>query len=540
MSLFKFYFWSSSVVAILALTACGGGSGSGNDNGGNDPVWTQGVFEDETEFENLCESPRSGADPFNANNPYPDQQGTLLDEMFYLRSWNNRTYLWYDEVQDQNPSLFSNPVEYFGVLKTNETTASGNPKDKFHFTYDTAEYNQLTQSGTSAGYGIDWAILRSSPPREIVIAFTEAGSPADNEGLARGARILEVDGVDAVNNNTQAGVDVLNAALFPSEVGVSHTFTVLDLGSNQERTVTLTTESVSSDSVLLTQSIDTPTGKVGYIVFNTFNSIAEEQLVNSFTQLANESVNDLVLDLRYNGGGFVAISAQLGYMIAGSANTDGRTFSRPTFNDKYPTINPVTGQIIQPTPFYSQTLGFSVTQGQALPSLNLDRVYILSTSGTCSASESLINGLRGIGIEVILVGETTCGKPYGFYQNDNCGTSYFTIQMKAANDLGFGDYSDGFSPSNTVGSVGVSVTGCSVGDDFDHLLGDTNEELLSAALNYRSNGTCPSPSGRDVHFKYEDQGGLSLFDSKVYQKQQLIRNNQFIQQLTNPMVKPNE
>ena len=130
-----------------------------------------------------------------------------------------------------------------------------------------------------------------------------------------------------------------------------------------------------------------------------------------------------------------------------------------------------------------------------LPTLNLPRVFVLTGGGTCSASEAIINGLRGVGVEVIQIGSTTCGKPYGFYPTDNCGTTYFTVQFRGSNALGFGEYSDGFSPANTQGVLGVSVPGCSVADDFEAQLGDETEARLAAALNYRDTQACPAPSG---------------------------------------------
>ena len=110
-----------------------------------------------------------------------------------------------------------------------------------------------------------------------------------------------------------------------------------------------------------------------------------------------------------------------------------------------------------------------------------------------------MNGLRGVGVEVIQIGSTTCGKPYGFYPTDNCGSTYFTIQFQGVNELGFGDYPDGFAPENTGLSggnfVGVSVPGCSVGDDFSKALGDPTENRLAAALQYREDGSCPAATG---------------------------------------------
>jgi carboxyl-terminal processing protease len=133
--------------------------------------------------------------------------------------------------------------------------------------------------------------------------------------------------------------------------------------------------------------------------------------------------------------------------------------------------------------------------GQPLPTLDLARVYVITGGTTCSASESIINGLRGVGVEVVQIGSTTCGKPYGFYPRDNCGTTYFSIQFKGVNAAGFGDYTDGFSPSNTLVGTGTSVPGCSVADDFTLELGDVNERRLRAALDHTLTGTCPAPSG---------------------------------------------
>ena len=130
-----------------------------------------------------------------------------------------------------------------------------------------------------------------------------------------------------------------------------------------------------------------------------------------------------------------------------------------------------------------------VSSDTDLPLLNLDRVVVISGSGTCSASEAVINELRGVGVEVILIGDTTCGKPYGFYGIDNCGTTYFTIQFKVVNAAGFGDYTDGFSPPGAENS-GVELSGCAVGDDLSKPLGDINEARLTTALNYLETGSC--------------------------------------------------
>ena len=107
-----------------------------------------------------------------------------------------------------------------------------------------------------------------------------------------------------------------------------------------------------------------------------------------------------------------------------------------------------------------------------------------------------MNGLRGIGVEVIQIGSTTCGKPYGFYATDNCGTTYFTIQFRGVNAMNFGDYTDGFSPNNTpVNQAGTVIPGCSIADDFTQQLGAVQENRLAMALAYRDGQSCTAATG---------------------------------------------
>ena len=268
-----------SLLLVLAttLSACGGGGGGGAIGGGNGgggggggggSGWQPGVFLDWSTFYANCESPRSGNNPITGN-PFPDVQGTTLDENNFLRSYSNDTYLWYDEIVDRDPGLYDDPIAYFDLLKTDAVTPSGRPKDDFHGTRDAAEYYQAVQSGVSAGYGIQWAFLSVVPPRELLIAYTELNTPATNipQPLERGAKILAIDGVD-IDDNTQAGIDILNAGIQPAEAGETHTFTVLDRGSAVPRDVTLTSATITTPAVRTTTVISTLTGEVGYMLFN--------------------------------------------------------------------------------------------------------------------------------------------------------------------------------------------------------------------------------------------------------------------------------
>jgi hypothetical protein len=311
--------------------------------------------------------------------------------------------------------------------------------------------------------------------------------------LVRGSRILRVNGIDFVNSGTQADVDAINAALFPATPGITTTLVVRDPGASTDRTVQLTSVNLSPKPVNRTRVIDTPTGRVGYILFNTFSPFASEtEILEAIRSMQTQGVSDLVLDLRYNGGGLLAVASQLSYMTAGASRTSGRAFEQLRFNAAAGNRNPVTGETNNTVPFYTTGLGFTVTNGTPLPSLNLPRVFVLSTGSTCSASEAVVNGLRGANVEVILIGTTTCGKPFGFYPQDNCGETFYTIQFQGVNAAGFGDYADGFIPQNSPATFGVRLPGCEVADDLTRELGDSSEALLAAALQFRASRTCPT------------------------------------------------
>jgi len=415
-------------------------------------------------------------------------QCSITEQKTFLRSWTDNLYLWYREVPAVDPAQFSDPVGYFNQLKTPLKTASGKDKDQFHFSMSTADWRALSQTGVQAGYGVTWALLSTTPPRKALAAYTEPGSPAVANSVTRGMEVLTVDGVDLVNANTSAAVDALNAGLFPSGTGQSHTFGVKDPGG-ATRTITMISQNVTSAPVQNVSTIDTATGKVGYMLFNDHLATAEKALVDAVNQLKAAAITDLVIDIRYNGGGYLAIASELAYMIAGPTRTSGKTFDQITFNDKHPTTDPVTGQALTPTPFYNQAVGLSVNQGVALPTLGLGRVFVLTGSSTCSASEAILNGLSGVDVQVIQMGGTTCGKPYGFYPQDLCGTTYFSIEFQGVNAKGFGDYADGFTPGATTPG---SFVGCPLTDDFGHALGDPNEALFAAAIAFRTSPACVS------------------------------------------------
>jgi carboxyl-terminal processing protease len=514
-----------ALMLTAALVAgCGGGGGDGSaPSPAPAPLtipWTPGIFRPSSSFAAQCLIPRTGTNPATGV-PYPDVQGTMLSENHWLRSWSDELYLWYAEIADQDPSAFLTP-DYFNVLRTFATTPSGASKDRFHFTYRTSEWLALSQSGVAAGYGAEWVLVSAQPPRQVVVAYTQPNSPAAAVNLARGAKVLAVDGVN-IDATSSSQVNTINNGLFPRDGGQDHVFLIQDRDSATPRTVTMRSANITLTPIQHVRTVPTATGPVGYLSFTDHIATAEIGLIDAISALRAAAVTDLVLDLRYNGGGFLDIASELAYMIAGGARTGGRTFESIQFSDKHPSTNPITRTPLTPVPFYSTARGFSAAPGQALPTLDLPRVYVLTGAGTCSASESVINSLRGIDVEVIQVGAPTCGKPYGFYPADNCGTTYFSIQFKGVNARGFGDYSDGFAPSNSVGATTTPVPGCSVADDFTRALGDPQEGRLAGALGHRAGQGCPSPSG--VISPYLSKPTLGAFEAEgVVQKSPWLMN----------------
>ena len=507
----SFIKYSSTVIVAALLVACGGGGGGGAGTTAPPVVvepgsgWIAGEYDDWRldSMRNICANPRT-------TGGYSDTQGDVTDENFWIRSYSNDTYLWYSELPDIDPGTVNSAEDYFDLMVTEGLSPTGNPKDQFHYSQDTEEYNNY-YSGVSAGYGVRFFIIESSPPRKIVVGYNEPNTPASDNNLSRGAEIISIDGENIEDSNN---VDALNAGLFPVAVGESHTFVVKDLNAPEERTFTMVSAETTSMPVKNVNTFDVAGSKVGYFTFNSHIKPAETQLINAINELKAEDVDELVVDLRYNGGGYLAIAAELAYMVAGPAS-EGRVFDELTFNDKYTERDPINNNVLEPSRFYSTAAGFDAPTdptpaGATLPYLGLSRVFVLSSRGTASASEAVINGLRGVDVEVILIGEATRGKPYGWYALDNCGTTYSTIQFKGSNEKGFGDYSDGFFPVASADLSGAEVTGCTVPDDLSNLLGDSNEGRLSAALTYIETGACPVDANAALTSYDKDSGAGKL------------------------------
>ena len=491
----KFSLSAVSALLATALAACGGGGGGGaapTPAAAVDPaVGSAILLGSSTQLANQCAPENSLARDAQGNLLSGYRSGSRLIEQSFVRAYLQENYLWYQEM----PASLVVPPTYtqaayqdgmsswFRDLLSPQKNANGARKDRFSFAMPTADWKAQSQAGAVSGYGVDLGVLKSEVPRDVRVTLVTPGTPAERLNVARGDRLLWVvtaagKRIDVVNTEVQEEVDELNRVLFKANEGENTGFEFRPVeGGEKNREVELSAGQYTAPPVQTTRVIDGAGGaKVGYVLFNGFNLLAEAQLVKAVTEMQGQQVQDVVVDLRYNGGGYLYQSAQLAYMLSDPTLTKDKVFERLQYNDKRRKDE----SLMRFLTVTSGTEGTNTRYGQTLPNLGLKRVYVLTGNNTCSASESLINGLRGVDVEVVQIGNTTCGKPYGFTAHDNCGMSYFPIEFNGVNDKGVGGFDAGFEPT------------CKVADDLEHQLGDPNERLLAAALHHRQYGQCPA------------------------------------------------
>jgi C-terminal processing protease CtpA/Prc len=291
------------------------------------------------------------------------------------------------------------------------------------------------------------------------LSLIYAGSPADDAKLQRGDRVL------AINNKTIDEIeaqDLWATVLGPEEEGVDVTMKIERLGGAVEDIAM--EKRVYEFETTHTHRVFSHAGKtVGYLLFDRFLSTSGAELEAVFASFKQAGVDELVLDLRYNGGGLIDVAHHLGSLIAANPS-EGELFTRVLHNDKHPDWN-------KDQLFIKQKNG-----------LDLQRIFIIATGATASSSELLINGLFPH-IEVRLIGEATYGKPVGSGAWTDCDLVIRPISFRLANAEGRADYFNGLSPD------------CFAEDDIDLPLGDETEASLAEALHFMSYGSCSLHAG---------------------------------------------
>jgi carboxyl-terminal processing protease len=462
-----------SLAAIALLAACGGASGPDNDAPGDnnpkgindqDESQIKQVYAPSAQLANTCVTPASG-----------EKQGTVNDEKSWVRSFVDERYLWYKDVPYVDASKYTSAAAYFEVLKTPAKNSAGKDLDRFHWSESIEETNRYN-SGVSLDYGIKWVYNQNSPPRDWVVYDVEPQSPAGKAGIQRGDKLLTIDGLDS---KTSAEVGTINSALFPKDKA-EHTLE-LQRGTSSLPPITLKAGQYATTPVRGAKVITDNGNKVAYLYFDSFIAKSQDALITAFSSFQAQGAKELVIDMRYNGGGLLYISSQLAYMIAGPTVSSGKTFNKLVYNDKRSGEN-YTYDFIP----YALNTSYRYDYMRPLPSLNLKRVTLLVDHGTASASEAVINGLMGIDITVNLIGASTYGKPYGFTPQGNCGRIYYAVEFKGENHKGFSAFDAGFAPT------------CTVKDDLNFQLGDVAEPRLAEALQYLKSGKCTSAPAASI------------------------------------------
>jgi C-terminal processing protease CtpA/Prc len=279
-------------------------------------------------------------------------------------------------------------------------------------------------------------------------------SPALEAGLSRGDRIVEIGG-RAVT--TLIASDEIGSAFGPSEIGVELDIAFVN-AKGARRESHMIKRLVTIPTVSLTRVYDAGGRRVGYMFFRNFVEPSYEALDAAFAELSAARVDDLVIDLRYNGGGLVSVAQHMAGYIGG-VRTDGQVFAEFFHNDR--------------NAFRNHVLRFELKPNR----LTLERLIVVTTKASASASELVINALRPF-MPVIVVGGTTYGKPVGQYGLAFCDKLLAPVSFSLRNADGHGDFFDGFAPD------------CTAPDDADHQLGDPQEGSLKEALTFAATGAC--------------------------------------------------
>lgn len=424
----------------------------------------------------------------------PPATGTLLDKIrdsVYL--YPKETYLWYNQLptyKDFQPRNYvsadtitglSTEVDKLSQYAINPAT---NRAYEYYDASGTAKYSFIDNGEVSSelgGNGGDFGFSVFYPSRsDLRVKYVYPGSPADVMGVKRGYQITKINGRTNLAYDDGGSTTQFVIKAYAYSKTISMTLTKYD-GTSMD--VTLNTANYTINPVITYKTLDAGQGKkAGYMVFNSFTDKSNAgpkilEALNSFSGLS-----DLIIDLRYNGGGSVETAEYFDNLLVPSAKNGTRMYTA-YFNDKLTNDNYTLfkKRYNIPNGFFSvnnQTVNF-----QKEGSFNFSRIIFLVGSGTASASELTINNLLALSnLDVELIGDQTYGKPVGFYGIDINKYQLYMPMFATRNASNNGDYYDGMTPGTGV------YKGKIADDDLTKDFGDPTENLVSQALYYIANG----------------------------------------------------
>jgi C-terminal processing protease CtpA/Prc len=361
-------------------------------------------------------------------------------------------YFWYQMMPQANPANYSSPEAYLEAVRYRELDA--------YFSYIGLRATEEAFYSDSQYIGFGFASSYNGTDLRIAQVFPD--SPASEIGLMRGYTFVEING-RTIADLAESGQ--LGSAFGPSQEGYEAEVVYRKPDGELVR-ARMVKRIITIPTVTGTQVYRLDDGRrVGYVFFRNFVEPSVEALNQAFAQLREARVNELVLDLRYNGGGLVSVARHLASLIGG-ARTDGQLLAEYFHNDK--------------NAFRNTEIRFEAKE----QALTLDRLVVITTRGTASASELIVNSLRPF-IPVVTIGDTTYGKPVGMYGINFCDKVLYPVAFQLRNANGEGDYFAGFPPT------------CPAIDDIDRQLGDPGEASLAEALRFLGTGEC-SPQVTEV------------------------------------------
>jgi len=372
---------------------------------------------------------------------------SVTTQNLYVRDVLDEYYLWYRELPRLNPANYASPAAYLEAVRYRPLDTT--------FSYVTSRAANAAFYGDSQFVGL--GISTQTGENDIAVLQVFPDSPASEAGLDRGDRITEIDGRRVAD--LIASGEIGNA-FGASEEGVTVRI-VYRTRAGADRQATLTKRVVTIPTVSLTRTFQVDGRTVGYLFFRNFVEPSYDALNAAFAALRDAGATDLVIDLRYNGGGLIDVAVHLGGLIGGSL-TNGQVFAQYRHNDKNTRLD--------------ETLRFE-TKPQTL---SLRRLFVITTRASASASELLVNSLRPF-IPVTVIGDTTYGKPVGQYGFTFCDKVLAAVSFSLVNAQGTGDYFDGI-PAD-----------CTAADDIEHDLGTADEASLREALTIVRTGSCSTP-----------------------------------------------
>lgn len=415
--------------------------------------------------------------------PVTDTMGTsatskvnLLKDSVYL--YSKEIYLWNDllPTYDQfNPRQYTGATDLEAASNVMNAIKKLQPLDRFSFVTTRATSDGL-QTGEHVDYGffVKAASIDKAEPVDSVhwfVSYVYDQSTTGLAGIKRGWYLNKING-NTIGYN-QASISVLNDVFFGSSNNSASFEFVKPDGSMTA--VNLNRSSFVSNSVLYKNVIQTGGKKVGYVVFNQFfGAPSRTELSTAFSSFSSAGINELVVDLRYNPGGSTETQNALANLIA-PASASNKVMYKYVFNKNlqagnFPLLKRKNGYANVSFADASNTEKFGTTG-----SLNLSRVFFIVTKSSASASELLINNLKPY-MDVKLIGDTTYGKPVGFFPVDIFNYSIYPISFKTVNSAGNADYYNGFAPDKRSA------------DDVTKNWGDVSEASLASALKYISTG----------------------------------------------------